>query len=149
MTTGKIRAHLLQTAEDTQRRELTEAEAATDWKQRQQLREAADNAHSVRLSRIEELAVFFAEIEGRGATTSVFQEMTRILAEQGVDEAIAYVSAQQASIFKTIRARAATVRERNRADLEPLVRTAALYQVKGQTIDARALYHDILGSEPD
>lgn len=87
MTTGKIRAHLLQTAEDTQRRELTEAEAATDWKQRQQLREAADNAHSVRLSRIEELAVFFAEIEGRGATTSVFQEMTRILAEQGVDEA--------------------------------------------------------------
>lgn len=75
--------------------------------------------------------------------------MTRILAEQGVDEAIAYVSAQQASIFKTIRARAATVRERNRADLEPLVRTAALYQVKGQTIEARALYHDILGSEPD
>lgn len=72
LTTEKIRAHLLQTAEETHRRELFEAEADTDWKKRQQLREAADNAHTVRLSRVEELAASFAEIEGRGTATSVF-----------------------------------------------------------------------------
>jgi len=62
--TEKIRAHLLQTAEKTHRDELAEADAVTDWKQRQRQREAADTAHTVRLSRIEELAASFAEIEG-------------------------------------------------------------------------------------
>ena len=149
LTTAKIRAHLLQTAEETRRRELAEAEAATDWKRRQQLREAAENAHTVRLPRIEELAASFAEIEGRGTATSIFQEMTRILTEQGVDEAIAYVGTQRASILQTVRARAATVRERNRADLQPLFRTAALHQAKGQAPEARTLYTDILATEPD
>jgi len=63
VNTEKIRAHLLQTAEETHRRELAEADAVKDWKERQRLREAADNAHTVRLSRIEELASSFAEIE--------------------------------------------------------------------------------------
>ena len=43
LTTEKIRAHLLRTTEETHRRELAEAEAATDWKERQRLREAADD----------------------------------------------------------------------------------------------------------
>ena len=149
LTTEKIRAHLLQTTAETHRRELAEAETATDWKQRQQLRETAENAHTVRLSRIEELAASFAEIEGRGPTTSVFQELTRILTEQGVDEAIAYVSTQRASIFQTVRARAATVRDRNRSDLQPLLQNAALYQAKGEASEARTLYTDILAIEPD
>jgi tetratricopeptide (TPR) repeat protein len=149
LTTEKIRAHLLQTAEETHRRELAEAEAGTDWKRRQQLRKAADNAHSVRLSRIEEMAVSFAEIEGRGTATNVFQEMIRILTEQAVDEAIAYVGTQRSSILQTVRARAATVRERNHADLQPLLQSAALYEAKGQHAEARALYTDILAVEPD
>ena len=149
VNTEKIRAHLRQTTEETHRRELAEAEAATDWKQRQHLRDAAKNAHRVRLSRIEELAVSFAEIEGKGTATSVFQEMTRILTEQSVDEAIAYVSTQRAAIFQTVRARTATVRDRNRADLQPLLRTAGLHQANGQAHEARTLYNDILAIEPD
>lgn len=149
LTTEKIRVHLLQTAEDTHRREQAEADKETDWKRRQQLREAADNAHTVRLSRIDELAASFAEIEGRGKATSVFQEMTRILTEQGVDQAIAYVATQRSSIFQSIRARAAAARERNRGELQPLLRTAALHQAKGQPAKARALYDDILAVEPD
>ncbi|MBS0179743.1 MAG: DUF4062 domain-containing protein, partial [Nitrospira sp.] len=149
LTTEKIRAHLLQTTEETHRRELAEAETPTDWKKRQELREAADNAHLLRRSRIEELAASFAEIEGRGTSTSVFQEMTRILTEQGVDEAIAYMGAQRSSILQTVRTRATVVRERNRADLQPLLRTAALHQAKGQATEARNLYTDIFAVEPD
>ena len=145
----KIRAHLLQTAEETHHRELAEAEADTDWKKRQHLREVAENAHIVRLSRIDDLAASFAEIEGRGTGTSVFQEMTRILSEQGVDAAITYVGTQRSSIFQTVRARAATARERNRGDLQPLLRTAALHEAKGQSIEARTLYSEILAAEPD
>ena len=93
--------------------------------------QAADSAHTARLSRIEELAATFAEIEGRGTATSVFKEMTRILTEQGVDEAIAYVAAQRPSILKTVRARAAATRERNRADLQPLLQAAGLHRSQG------------------
>jgi Tfp pilus assembly protein PilF len=75
--------------------------------------------------------------------------MTRILTEQGVDEAITYVGTQRSSIFQTVRARAATARERNRADLQPLLQTAALHQAKGQVAEARTLYTDILSIEPD
>jgi len=48
LTTEKIRAHLLQTAEETHRRELAEADAVRDWRERQRLRESADNAHAAR-----------------------------------------------------------------------------------------------------
>ena len=59
------------TIEATHRRELAEADKAKDWKERQRLREAAEKAHAARLSRVEELAASFAEIEGRGTATSV------------------------------------------------------------------------------
>jgi tetratricopeptide (TPR) repeat protein len=145
LTTDKIRAHLLRTAEETHRRELVEADVIKDWRERQRLCEFADNAHSARLIRIEELAASFAEIEGRGKATSVFSEMTRIVAEQGVDEAIAYVAEQRPSIMKVVQAR----RKQNRADLQPLLQTAGLYEAKGKAAEARSLYTDILEVEPD
>ncbi len=145
----KIHAHLLQTAEETHHRELKEAESESNWKRRQQLHEVANNAHRVRLARIEDLAASFAEIETRGTSTNVFQEMTRILSEQGVDEAIAYVETQQTVILQTVRARILASRERNRADLEPLLRAAALQQAKGRPAEARELYANIFSVEPD
>ena len=149
VNTEKIRAHLRETVEETHRRELADAEKATDWKQRQRLRDAVEAAHAMRLAKIDDLAASFAEIEGRGLATSVFQEMTRILTEQGVDEAIAYVASQRTAILQTVRARVAAARERNRADLQPLLRAAALHESKGQPTQARALYADILSAEPD
>ena len=149
VNTEKIRAHLRETVEETHRRELADAEKATDWKQRQRLRDAVEAAHAMRLAKIDELAASFAEIEGRGAATSVFQEMTRILTSQGVDEAIAYVASQRPAILQTVRARVAAAREHNRADLQPLLRAAALHESKGQPTQARALYADILSAEPD
>ncbi len=44
VNTEKIHAHLLETAAETHRRELAEADKAKDWKQRQQLCAAADAA---------------------------------------------------------------------------------------------------------
>ena len=149
LSTEKIRAHLHETVKETHRRDLADAAKATDWQQRQHLGDAAEAAHVVRLGKIDELAASFAEIEGRGPATSVFQEMTRILTSQGVDEAIAYVASQRTAILQTVRARVAAARERNRADLQPLLRAAALHESKGQPTQARALYADVLSAEPD
>ncbi len=145
----KIHAHLLETAAETHRRELAEAAKAKDWKQRQQLREAADAAHKARLDRIEELTASIHEIEARGDATNVFQEMTRILTEQGVDEAIAYVESQQSDILKAVAARSSAAHKANRDQLQPLLKAAALNATKGQCAAARGLYTQILAAEPD
>ena len=149
VNTEKIRAHLQETVAATHRRELAAAEQSPDWKDRQRLKEAAEAAHAVRLAKIDELAASFADIEESGTATGVFQEMTRIMAGPGVDAAIAYVAGQRATILQTVRARAAALRERNRADLQPLLKAAALHESKGQPGEARALYADVLGAEPD
>ncbi|MFZ2853508.1 MAG: DUF4062 domain-containing protein [Rhodocyclaceae bacterium] len=151
LTAAKIRAHLLETVEQTHNRELAEADNVSDWqqRQRQRLREAAEAAHAGRLARIDELASAIAEIEGKGTASSVFHEMSRILAEQGVDHAIAYIASQRSAILQTVRARASAMQQRNRSELQPLLQAAALYESKGQTAEARALYADVLSVEPD
>jgi hypothetical protein len=45
--------------------------------------------------------------------------------------------------------RAAAARERNRTDLQPLLKAAALYGTKGQAAAALALYTDILAVKTD
>jgi tetratricopeptide (TPR) repeat protein len=149
VTTEKIRAHLLESIEATHKRELAAADEKADWQERQRMREAAEAAHAGRLKSLDELAASFAEIEGRGEATSVFQEMTRILQEQGVDEAVAYVASQRASILDDVRARAAAAHDRNRADLAPLLQAARLYANKGQFIEAYAIHADISAVEPE
>jgi len=88
---------------------------------------------------------FLCRDRGRGTASSVFSEMTRIVTEQGVDEAIAYVAEQRPSIMKAVHAR----RKQNRADLQPLLQAAGLHEAKGQAAEARSLYTDILDVEPD
>ena len=89
------------------------------------------------------------EIAGTASATSVFEEMKRILAEEGVDAAIAYIDKKRDGILEQVRARAAEARERNRAELQPLLQTAALYETRGQSAEARALYEDILALDAD
>ena len=148
LTSEKIHAHLLATINDTHRRELAEADTPADWQERQRRREAAEAAHAARLQRIEEVAAAFADIEGRGGGTGVFQEMRRILAEQGVDEAIAFVAAQKPALLDAARRRAAAAQARTRQELAPLLQAAALHETKGQAEAARALYDEILEIAP-
>ena len=146
---ARIQAHLQHTVEQTYRRELAESERIQDWKERQQRREAVELAQAARLGTISQLGILIAEIEGRGQATSVFQEMTRILNDQGVDEALAYVESQKSDILKEARARQQAVREKNRQELQPLLTAAGLHQTKGEVAQARSLYAQILEIEPN
>jgi hypothetical protein len=98
---------LLESAERTHQATLADAAKAKGWEERERLQKAAEQANAARLSRIDELADSFAEIEGTSRSTQVFDEMTRILAEEGVDQAIAYAATQRAGILEKAEARAA------------------------------------------
>src|SRR5271166_1333697 len=149
VTTEKIRAHLLESVERTHQTALAEAEKAKGWEERERLRKAAEQAHAGRLSRIDELAASFAEIEGTGRSTQVFDEMTRIIAEEGVDQTLAYAATKRPSILEKVKARAIATREKNRADLLPLLKSAQLQSDRNQPAEATCLFTEILAVEPD
>ena len=149
ITTERIRAHLLTAVEDAYRRDLQAAEALADWQAREQQRQAAAAQRTAQLARIEDLATSFAAIEARGEASTVFTELTRILKEQGVDPALAYVAAKRVGILDQVRARQAAARQRNRDDLQPLLTSAGLYAAKGEAGSARALYQEVLELEPE
>jgi tetratricopeptide (TPR) repeat protein len=75
--------------------------------------------------------------------------MTRILKEQGVDQAIAYVATQRAAILDKVKARAAAAREKNRTDLLPLLKSAQLEAERNHPGEAEQLFREILALEPD
>jgi tetratricopeptide (TPR) repeat protein len=145
----KIRAQLLESAERIHQAALAEAAKAKGWEERELLRKAAEQANTASLSRVDELAASFAEIEGTNRSTQVFDEMTRILAEEGVDQALAYVATQRAGILEKVEARAAATHEKNRADLLPLLKSAHLQADRNQPDEAERLFADILAREPD
>lgn len=146
---GKIRGQLRTSIDATYLREVADSDTASGWETRERLREAAKVAHVDRLSRIEELVNSFEEIAGTARATRVFEEMKRTLAEEGVDAAIAYIATRRLGILEQVRARAAAAQARNRAELQPLLETATLYNTRGQSAEARALYADILALDAD
>jgi len=85
ITKEKIRAQLLESVERTRKDALAQAEKTQGWKERERLRQAAETAYKGSVSRIDELSASFADIEGTERSTNVFNEMSRILAEEGVD----------------------------------------------------------------
>jgi tetratricopeptide (TPR) repeat protein len=149
ITKDKIRAQLLESVEHTRQAALADAEKAKAWQERERLRKAAEKTYAESISRIDELAASFSEIEGTAKSSQVFDEMTRILAEQGVDQALAYVATQQPSILERVKGRAAAASEKNRVDLLPLLKSAQLLADRNNPAEADSLFGAILALEPD
>ena len=144
----RIRAHLVESSERQRDIEYAAAEEATPSAERQRQREAAAAGHQARLPRIDEIVARFAELDGRADISKVSRELTRILTEEGVDAALAYVDAQKPGILAEAHAQQAAARDRQRAKLEPLLSAANLQANKGQTVAARAAYRELLALDP-
>jgi tetratricopeptide (TPR) repeat protein len=149
ITKDKIRAQLLESVEHTRQAALADADKARAWQERERLRKAAEKTYTESISRIDELAASFSEIEGTAKSSQVFDEMTRILAEQGVDQALAYVATQQPGILEKVKGRTAAASEKNRVDLLPLLKRAELLADRNQPDKAESIFADILRLEPD
>ena len=149
ITKERIRAQLLESVDRTYQAALGDAQKAKGWEERELLRKAAEKAYTGGVSRIDELAASFTEIEGTATSSQVFHEMTRVLAEEGVDKALAYAATQRLGILEKVKARAATARDKNRTDLLPLLKSAPLQAGRNQPTEAEGLFADILDLEPD
>ena len=149
ITKEKIRAQLLESVERTRQAALADAQKANGLGGTRAPSPSRREGLCGSISRIDELAASFAEIEGTARSSQVFDEMTRILAEEGVDQALAYAATQRAGILEKVKARAAAASEKNRTDLLPLLKSAQLQADRNQPADADRLFTDILALEPD
>src|SRR5215469_5568995 len=136
ITKEKIRNQLLASVERAHKDALAQAEKTQGWKERERLRQAAEKAYTGSVSRIDELAASFADMEGTERSTNIFNEMSRILAEEGVDQALAYAATQRSGILEKVKARADSAREQNRTELLPLLKSAQLEADRSQPEEA-------------
>ncbi|MBV8330694.1 MAG: hypothetical protein JOZ61_09545, partial [Verrucomicrobia bacterium] len=74
--------------------------------------------------------------------------MSRVLKDEGVEAALAYVITQRAGIVEKVKARAAAAREKNRAELLPLLKSAQLQAGRNHPEEAERLFTDLLELEP-
>jgi hypothetical protein len=75
--------------------------------------------------------------------------LTRVLAEEGVDQALAYVATQCPGILEKVKARTADAHKKNRSDLLPLLKSAQLETERNHPGEAEHLFAEILALEPD
>ena len=144
ITRAKIKVHLEEARQRALSHDLAEAEAQPGWQERERLKTAARAAHTERLSRIDALANDFAQLEGSAEATSEFDELTRILTEEGVEQALLWLESQRGGILQI----AQHQQEAARKTLQPLLKGALLAQSEGEEARAERLYRDVLATDP-
>jgi tetratricopeptide (TPR) repeat protein len=151
VTDARIRIHLVEASEHARDAALEQAEKEPRFDERERLRQQANKAHEIRLGRIDELATSFVALERQADTSPVLREMIRILNEEKtnpVDKAIAYAERLRPALLERVRARKLAEQERNRAELEPLLKAASMEETRGHADAARARFLELLNLEP-
>lgn len=139
-----VRIQLERAIGRTHEGELAAADKLTDWGIREAARRAANEANDQRLSRV---AGFLASLQPAeaGAKVSAEQaELTRILQEQGVDEALAYVTSRQKDLLDRAGGQQSEARRDLHATLEPLLDAIELRRARGQLLEALQLADELL-----
>lgn len=141
LDTGRVRAHLVTASEAALKKDLAEAAAIPgDFRKRETLRQADEAAHRHRLSRVEEHVATFAELAAAAGNSPVLDELLRVLDEQGIDQAIAYLDTRRAEILRKV----SNKMEEARAQLQPLLTAAQAALAAGKNDEAESLFRDLL-----
>lgn len=144
---ARIRTHLREASERALQTDIEEANKATASDVREQQRNAARTAHETRLLRIDDFVASIAALNGQPGIDPVLQEMLRILQDEGLDKALAYVERQRSAILAANDRLQAAHDESLRARLRPLLQAAGLKAARGDD-GARQAYAELLARQP-
>ncbi len=95
----EIKTQLRKTIEATYQKELQEADTLKDWQKRADARKDAAVAKDRRLGQVDEFLASINNTIKAGDASPEFLELTRIIQEQGVDEALKYVTGQESRLL--------------------------------------------------
>lgn len=143
-----IRDQLRRIFDETFQRQRDEADSLPDWRDREKAVAAAEQRRNDRVASIDAFLFSISDRVETGDASREFIEMNRVLEEQGVDQAIAYVTARQDRLFRAAESARAT-RGSARRDLAPVVEKGELLVGKGDYDGAVTTIDPVLQLEPN
>ncbi len=150
--TTLIRVQLEKTIEQTYQDELARIEEISDWKERDEARQAAEETYDRQLADIDDFLESVTSTIASGEASSEYLELNRVLQGQGVDEALSYVDAQWDRIleqstkeFNDVEGAAEDLRQK----LAPALESVRLFQAKGDYTSALERCDELLGPQLD
>jgi tetratricopeptide (TPR) repeat protein len=141
----EIKEQLRKTIEATYQREVQAAEKLTEWQKRDEAKRDAAAARDKRLGQVDEFLTSITSTIKSGDASPEFLELTRIIQEQGVDQALAYITRQESRLLEE--AEALTLKKRR--TLAPLLEGVRLHRSKGELAEARTLCDKLLKQDAD
>ncbi len=153
ITLDRVQGHLRDASEQALEQDLTQADRAPLFDDRQKQRESARKAHDRRMSRVADLAADFVALGSKEDTSPILREMLRILNTKeethSVEKAISYLGGQLAAILTRVDTRHQAEQEQNRRQLRPVLEAARLAEANGHPAKARQYFEACVQRETD
>ncbi len=143
----RIREQLVKQIEATYQRDLTEAESLQDWRKRDEAKQAAAASRDRRLGQVDEFLRSITATIQSGDASPEFVELNRIMREQGVESALAYVTLQQSRLLELVTAEDAQHERQRRRRLAPLLEGVRLHLTRGELLQAEELCDKLLAAD--
>ena len=143
-----IKEQLRQTIETTYQKELREADQLTDWQKRADAKKDAVTARDRKLGQVNEFLTSITTTIKSGGASPEFLELTRIVQEQGVNEALRYIAAQKPRLLDEARKLNEAKRFAVRKTLAPLLEEVRLQLTRGNPAAAGEGCDTLLDLDP-
>ena len=145
----EIKVQLRKTIEATYQQEVQAADKLTEWQTRDEAKRDAAAARDKRLAQVDEFLDSITSTIKSGDASPEFLELTRIIQEQGVDPALAYIARQESRLLERAETLAAQRQRDIRRTLAPLLEGVRLHRSKGELAEARTLCDKLLKQDGD
>ncbi len=127
-----IREQLRKTIEATYQKELREAEQLADWRKRADAKKDAAAALERRLGQIDDFLTSITTTIKSGNASPEFLQLTRIMQQQGVEEALKYIASQESRLLEQAQKETEKLVEQRRRTLAPLLEAVRLHGTRGE-----------------
>lgn len=144
-----IEVQLRKQIKATYQRELAEADKLPDWKKRDEARQWAEESRERRISQVEAFLLSITKMVESGNASPEFIELTRIIQEQGVEEALAYIALQESRLLDRAGKLVAEKQQVIRNTLAPLLEAVRLHYTRGEYAEARTRCEKLLAIDPN
>ena len=140
-----IKAQLRRTIEETYQQQLQEAEKLTAFDKRDEAKKSAAEMRERRLGQVDEFLKSITSTIQSGEASPEFLELTRVIQEEGVDRALAYIASKESRLLDE----AEQLTQQKRRKLAPLLEGVRLHQTKNELEPALALCEKLLKQDGD
>ena len=140
-----IKTQLRRTIEETHLRQLQEAEKLTAFDKRDEAKKSAAEMRERRLGKVDEFLKSITSTIQSGEASPEFLELTRVIQEEGVDRALAYIASKEWRLLDE----AEHLTQQKRRKLSPLLEGVRLHLTKNELDPALALCEKLLKEDGD